>query len=342
MSLPKRILFSANDPGGAHAIAPVLLACKKEGSALLGIATGPARAIFAEYGLECIDGAAVGDEAIYASVDAFTPELFLAGTSGGQSIDKKILEHIRGRVRSVYILDFWNNYWQRFSEKEHDFKYLPDVICVMDESAKTEMIAERFSLEHIEVTGNPYFAHFADAIGAAEEDAHQILFISQPIAETANRPGFEKIGFDEFDVLRGLQQALKGTPESYVLRIRLHPREDAKKFESYMNERTVLSGEPLLDRALSSAGLIVGAFSPVLMQAAAAGKQVLSFQPGLTGEDPLPSNRLGLTRRVTSEAELEACLQEYAAGGRPGAPGDIGNLLPKDATERVLSVLETS
>src|SRR5207248_11353111 len=67
---------------------------------------------------------------------------------------------LKGHVPSVYVLDFWSNYWQRFSDSGKDLKFLPEKICVMDNAAEEAMIAEGIPPDRIAVTGNPHFEDF--------------------------------------------------------------------------------------------------------------------------------------------------------------------------------------
>lgn len=298
----KRVLWSAGDPGGKNAIMPVV-------EALI----------------------ARGDE---ASENLASPDVFLAGTSASpDSQDKKFLER-HPEVPSVYVLDFWGNYRVRFLTSEGAL-LIPNVLCVMDEEAKKGAIAEGIPAERIVVTGNPYWDHFADGITRDGEDKHRILFISQPVRAGVG----ERYGFDEYTAVTDVIAAMGALPARYRLGIRLHPLDEPHKYDTYLNERVFLV-EGTLEENISAAGLVIGMFSPVLMQAAAAGKPVLSYEPDST-VDMLPTNRLGLTRRATSSQELRDTLARYATGRHAGAPVAIERYWPKGATERVLKVIDT-
>src|SRR3989344_5478552 len=135
-----KVLFSANDAGGANAIAPVIASLAGKGAELHGALSGPAQDIFAASGIPFTAGFSA------------SPEIFVAGTSAGDTPDKRIMRELTG-TPSLYVLDFWLNYWQRFSTTgKKDFAYLPTRICVMDEIAKGEMIAEGFPPERLIVT----------------------------------------------------------------------------------------------------------------------------------------------------------------------------------------------
>lgn len=321
------VLCSAHDPGGANAIVPVLRALAHRGSRLHGVVTGPARDIF------------LARNVSFFAESPSSPDIFIAGTSAGESSDKRILRELDG-VPSVYVLDFWLNYWQRFTTEAKDFTHLPTRICAMDNIARDEMIAEGFPPEKIVVTGNPHFDHFADAITRDKEDPERILFVSQPLKDVANMPGFSSIGYDEYVVIRDLAHTLETLPTGYHVAIRLHPKEPREKYAEYLGSRVMRDPEETLEQALSRAGLVIGMSSPVLIQAAAANKRVISYEPGLIGTDPLVSNRLGITAYVGGAKVLSQTLALYAQGEWAPPTRLPRNAWPSGATERVVEVID--
>ncbi|MDO8561477.1 MAG: hypothetical protein Q7S05_01480 [bacterium] len=327
MSSPKRILFCAKDAGGANAIAPVVAALAEEGASLQGVLVGPAQDIFSAARMR------------FTSQTASAPDIFIAGTSAGDSPDKQIMKTL-GSAPSLYVLDFWLNYWQRFSTAgEKDFAYMPTRICVMDDVARQEMLAEGFPAERLVVTGNPHFDHFADSITRENEEKERILFVSQPLSSVANMPGFSPVAYDEYATLKDILQALGTLPEQYYVSLRLHPKEPADKYAEFLGPRVRRAPEKTLEEALSGAGLIVGISSPVLMQAAAAGKRVLSYEPELSGKDPLVSNRAGVTTRVESKKELADAMAAYARGEWLFITRSLREVWPLGATERVVAAV---
>ncbi|PIR83416.1 hypothetical protein COU19_00445 [Candidatus Kaiserbacteria bacterium CG10_big_fil_rev_8_21_14_0_10_56_12] len=318
------VLVAAQDPGGANAVAPVAEALVRRGHTVVATVEGAARDVFLRRNLplgNCND-----------------PSVVLLATSGGESVEKRVTEQLRGTVPTIAVLDFWSNYWQRFSSPgTKDFAYLPDVVCVMDTVARDEMIADGFAPEHLRVTGNPHFDHFADGITHEKEDAHRVLFISQPIREDALVPGFPPAASDEYEALETTIAAL---PSTHRLCIRLHPREPADKYERYLGDRVQIALEPTLEEALSVSGLVVGVASQVLLQAAAADKKVLCYEPVLEGPDELVSNRIGVTTRIESPEELRAALHQYAEGKWPYQTKPVHEVWPAGATERVIVVLD--
>src|SRR3989338_10870616 len=313
-----KVLFSAHDAGGANAVLPVLAALGDMGAELHGVLSGPAQDIF------------TASRIPFPAGPSAAADIFIAGTRGGDTPDKRIMRELGG-TPSLYVLDFWLNYWQRFSTTgEKDAALLPTRICVMDDIAKEEMLAAGFPAGRLVVTGNPHFDHFADGIARNAEEKGRILFISQPLRSSAALP------FDEFSVLSDLRSALETLPEEYYISIRLHPKEERGKFDAHLSPRVRLAGEATLEDAMSASRLIVGMVSPTLIQAAATGKRVVSYEPGLVGTDSLVSNRCGVTRRLLTAAGLAAELGDYAAGHPAPATEDFRKFWPSGATERVV------
>ena len=315
-----RVVVSAQDPGGANSVVPVAEALMRRGEEVVARAEGAARGMFEARHIPS------GTES--------EPSVVLLGTSGGESIEKRVTTEMRGKVPTIAVLDFWSNYWQRFSSPGvKDFAYLPDRVCVMDDVAKEEMIAEGFPPERIAVTGNPHFDHFADGITREHEDPKRILFISQPLRIDGAKPGFTPPALDEYAVLEAIRDAL---PQNCTLSIRFHPRDIPDKYDSYLNDRISIASEATLEEALSKSGLIIGMATPVLMQAAAAGKKVLCYEPVPNEPDEMVSNRVGVTTRIGSPEELAKALKEYAVGKWPYTNRPMREVWPAGATERVV------
>jgi hypothetical protein len=337
MNSPKRILASANDPGAANAIAPVLRALIDRGDVVLGIVTGPAEVILQEWNIPFQSAIDYSRETLTQCIDTFAPDIFVSGTSVGYSIDKQILDYVKNQIPSVYVVDLWNNYTQRFSIDGSDLAYMPRTICVMDDIAYDTMIGEGFPLDVLRITGNPYFEHCAKNISCTDEDLQQILYVSSPISSDINA-GLDNPGFDEFTVLNAIIEAISGT--DFFISIRLHPRDDPEKYNHLLSSVVRINTTGSTDEAVSRARIIIGAFSSVLLQALIAGKVVINYQPATNAPDPLLSNRLGLTHRVTTVDELHGILQELIKSKALSAPIDSTRLFMPNATANVIRVLD--
>lgn len=149
----------------------------------------------------------------------------------------------------------------------------------------------------------------------------KILFLSQPIKALNETKVHTIFGYDEFVALKDLLHTLaeiysEDKPfllKSIYLKIKLHPKENFTKFDHLFREIIVPKGiiisqdsESDLDQLLADYPIIVGMNSAALFLASLKGKIVISYQPKLDpSQDPLVSNRLRLSKLVTSKSELK-------------------------------------
>ena len=103
-----KLLASANNPGGANALLPVVRLLLNRGNEVLVVLEGSARDIFRNAGLGFQDATNWTDIEIKELFLINEFDLFLAGTSMGATIDKKLLLECRKKqISSIYILDSW-------------------------------------------------------------------------------------------------------------------------------------------------------------------------------------------------------------------------------------------
>ncbi|MEK7584591.1 MAG: hypothetical protein AAB490_05075 [Patescibacteria group bacterium] len=322
------LLVAASNPGGANAVMPVARELMRQHDVVC-IIEGTAREVFEKGGVPYVDVSTVSDKGILDLLDARKVVFFLYGSSIGATIEKKLLTECSKRsITSMALVDFWSNYWQRFSTGKKDFAYMPEFICVIDDMMKQQMLDEGFQEGTLLVTGNPFFDHFADGITTNHEDRTLILIISQPLQELEQYEGGNPFGYNEHEVLRGITSILKEFPE-FKPKVRLHPRDQKGKYNGveYDNED--------LTSSLSKAGIVIGMNSMVLFQAAIAGKIVISYQPHLK-QDVLVSNSMGLSILVQRPSELRTLLRRYA-DGRLQAPRKADESIIPHATKNVVS-----
>lgn len=320
------VLVSADNPGGANAIVSVV----KKLSQYTAYVSGAAKDVFRAADLEFIDADSLSEQELIEKIKEQNFDLFFAGTSMGDTVDKKLLPWCKeNKIPSVYVLDFWSNYRIRFDE------VLPDYICVMDEKAKEEMVAEGFAADSVIVTGNPYFDHFIDGITTDNEKHDQILFVSQPLDGL-------NYGYTELEVLNDLAEIISQNDLSFELIVRFHPRDDKNKYDNIITEFDFVSvDDKSIAESLSRAGLVVGMNSILLFQAAVAGKKVISYQPNLNRKDVLVSNDLGLSELITDKDELVVILKKYFDGSDNLKNEQINEVVVPNATENVLNFIQS-
>ena len=362
------VVAVAGDPGGAEALAPVLERLLGDGR--VRPALFPYREairLWEARGLRAapLTGALSRDAARDLLAREQAKALVTGSSVNPDQLERVFIAAARDLgIPSLSILDFWTNYRRRWADPAGDLSDLPDIIAVMDDRARAEMVAEGFPAERIEVTGQPAFdrlprmrAGFTrgrrDAVrkglGLAPGEAF-VLFASQPVSslsgESAENPLFP--GYTERSVIPAVIRALdrighaEGRKIACVLRP--HPREKAGDLRRWKGEHIrvlVQEGGDRLETAMA-ADLVTGMTSVLLLEACYLGTPVVSIQPSPRLPDPLPSNRDGLSRAVYSEGEIEPVLQEmlcrrgvreeYRKRLRSASPGG-------DATARVVQLI---
>lgn len=301
-----KILISAQDPGGAQAIIPVIKELIIQGHEAIAIIDGPACVLFDQHAIPYEKGSVYTNEELKARINEIDPGAFLAGTSGSyDSIDKRIIKELGTTVQRLYVMDFWNNYRLRFQFSKDDPFLFETMIAVIDEKMRDEMIKEGFPADSIKVTGSPYLEYCTEHIPPERENPAKLLYISQPVSELA---GFED--YNELLVLKRLAHLITKLPENYTLLVRPHPRESTAKFSSYMSERIQLSQSTSLEEDLAGSHTVIGLFSPVLLQAALLRKNVISYQWGPHKGSFFPLELADLLSIVSDDETLRACILE--------------------------------
>ena len=362
------VVAVAGDPGGARAVAPVLEELRAAGRVRVqALAYRQALALWTQRGIACeplaedLTAAAIG-----ALLREARPALLLTATSANKvDLEKLFIEQARLlAVPSLTVKDFWSNYAMRFSDAAGRLCYVPDRIAVMDELARTEMIAAGFAPECLVVTGQPAFDDLAACRAAfgpdqrreiraglpLEADELFVLFASQPFAEVygSAENSVAQLGYHEALVLGALREALAQLVRQHdrrvTLVIRPHPREQAEAFAAPADAgfRTLVSTGGDSRQFVMAADLVVGMTTVLLVEACYLGCPVVSLQPGLRQPDCLPTNRSGLSRPAYTLAAIAPLLEEmlFDPAARATARARLAHLAHEGgATRRVADLV---
>ncbi|MDQ7831830.1 MAG: hypothetical protein RDU30_08860 [Desulfovibrionaceae bacterium] len=175
------VLCAMHDPGGALALAPVLRL----------VPPGWADVFAGEWARDMLRRQGVAARPLHKDVspqeaeallDGCAAQALLTATSWGGDAEQALRNAARRRrLPSVTVLDFWSNYRMRFRHADVPIESMPDLICVMDEGTRQEMIGEGFAASRLVVTGQPHLeALFADGCAPACGPTDRLLFLSQP------------------------------------------------------------------------------------------------------------------------------------------------------------------
>ena len=343
----KKILFFSRDPGGANCIIPLY----KRIEADKNIQPHLYCRDFAcqKYREKSLSFKNINRELNHItprSIENFLkrkrPNLIITATSSDDNTERFFWRAARKlNIKTLAILDQWMNYKDRFSDDYREYpkdkKHLniPDIICVMDEYAKGEMVGQGFPSENIKVTGQPYFEEISKEIERfnhkkkkkirksfnIEDGLLLISFASEPIIENNPKDPL-KYGYTELTILESLLKALKKnidkTGRKIALIIKLHPKnidgifDNLIKKYSFGTRAKIIVNKTLPPRDLIlSSDFVLGMSSMFLIEAAILKKPIMSIQIGLKGEDPFVLSRIGRTKTVRDQKTLDNELQEF-------------------------------
>ena len=346
----KKVLVFSRDPGAVNVVIPIykkLSTIESIQVDLYGKDTALIR--YREQGFVGIDIATVAST---LSVDILVNflvnskyDLIVTGTTSDDVTDVMLWEAaFQAGIRSVAILDQWMNYTYRFTYERLRFPgkdvrlILPDIVCVMDDYARNEMLLEGFPEERLVVTGQPYFETVQAEAGmlstqekesllsglGIEEDEIVVTFASEAIAESVDTA--RHLGYTQLSILEVLIPVLEklscGQCRAIVLVIKLHPRNDLELFAKYHaykgNIKIVLAQEVSSRVLIGISTVIVGMSSMFLLEAVCAKRPIVSVQVGLVSENPFILARRGLVTTVVDKESLEAVLLDIIVTGKQG------------------------
>ncbi|HEX9880285.1 MAG TPA: hypothetical protein VGB25_08845 [Candidatus Binatia bacterium] len=341
--------MTVQDPGAANVTAPVAARLMGDGkTALTVLCLRFAREVFRRFGVpyrELHDYGLRRQSAAAAAriLAAESPDLVVVGTNEEpQSLDRWLTVTAKARgIPVVSILDYWCNYSQRFSgpSGEERFLYLPDLVFVMDEQARDEMISEGFPAEGLFISGHPYLEVCQGQSGRLSEDergrfrrslgvpggGRLLTFVSETFGWTYDSSyRFKPVSGSRERTIIVLEHLLRAVTEIvkekglevFILN-KLHPKNSLGQFawiQSLALPFPVRSVKRLDNSTLvQSSDLVVGMTSMFMLEAAVLGVPTLHVVPREIEEGFL--GRGTRARRLArTPAELRKELLDFLAG----------------------------
>lgn len=335
-------MAAAQAAGGANALFPVIKELRFRDQVQVTVAAHrEAAQVFRREGVgyQEVKPPAGSDQELndvaYAFLEQVTPGILLLGTSWGPSLDKALLRSAQARrIPSLAVLDMWSYYRERFTDPISGHLCLPTKIAVMDQLAFDQAVQAGLPRRSLIITGQPYlhevatrlrkpeFCQQAESLRRAwlggdrqQEDMCVVLFASEAFAEDFGPHTPYYRGYTEVDALEGLAETVQriedGTDHRVMIVIKLHPEQTtgSLRMGPRATQRSihVVTEQPAWPCILA-ADVIVGMTSMFLIEAALAGKPVISFQPGVREKDFI-GTQIGLIPTVSSAQELVTILK---------------------------------
>lgn len=314
----KRILFCAQDPGGANAIAPLIRRIAEKGLMRYDIfAAKYAVGVFQKNGIKrIIDCSQSSHEDLQRLYDKVSPHVIFSGTSEGHCLEKEITRIASRRgAKTISIIDSWMNYSKRYSSAKNprDLLYITEIICVNDEFMKRECVKEGIPPENLKITGNPYLAESVKKIKrrAGRKNKDNLLFISQPMPHG---------GTNQYSLVKDLVN-FPSIRQFKDITVRPHPKEsESRKYLEIAMQHKVPSIKvdytSDIYKLINNSDLIIGISSIILFECAISGKVVISYQPHQKSveNDALVNNRISLSYKAYKKSDFYGLLSRYRNG----------------------------
>jgi CDP-Glycerol:Poly(glycerophosphate) glycerophosphotransferase len=371
----RKVLLFSRDPGGTNAVLPLIEPLRVRGNDVVVYGKDAALSIYHRSNVDCTDIHDAIPSGTVEETEAFVlklrPDLIVTGTSSEDFTERHLWKAAeKAGIASFAVLDQWTNYRLRLVPEGEDSTngnvneralVTPSFFFIMDELAKEEMSALGIDRKRLVVTGQPFFDYVRDtgerfAPHEVEELRRELtgnrggmvfVFASQPITSIHRQNGMaeDHWGYTEQTVLKGLMTCLRKLVEDLETRltlvIRLHPKDKPDAYAEVLS--TAQPVNVIFDREtdsallLKAADLVIGMFSMVLLEAAILERPFISVQIGLKRQNPLILDRIGLTRSIVTNDQLEKALREVLNGQQqtgPDLPFEFG------AAERIVQYLE--
>jgi hypothetical protein len=327
------VRFAARDPGGANVLAATLQAAGPRLPFTYDIWTMPrATPTFTRLGLPTRE--LPEDVPLSTLADSWPrparPQVLVTATSHYPGFEPALWS-LAGAAGcpSLAVLDSWVNLGERFRHGR------PSAVGCIDDEQAAALAGLGFSPPQLVRTGHPWLSLLARAAPVPPRSptaALVVLFVSEPIASDVAAGVNSPFGYDELDAFAVLhsacaQRARRG--RAIDMRIRFHPYEQPDVFRERVAAWPAVPGLRVVSvpasepapLSLADADVVAGIGSILLLEAFAAGRPVVSLQPGTRRGNIFVAGQRGVTPTVEDPARAEAIL---------------GPLLDEDAARQAL------
>lgn len=283
-----KILVAYDDPGGGLAVSSVVRRIAETREADLAVYSGKPSLKFLK-GTDLKINELKSDltfEEASAIIDREVPDILLTATGGGGAEQQLRNVAYKRNINSFVVLDFWKHYARRWMYADYEISKMKDIIFVMDENVKIEMISDGFPENQIVVTGHPYLELlFSEESYVSNSRAgfHSYLFLSQP-SDTIGLKDYKKHPVEE--IIKQLKKHSRSTGKNLLLYVKLHPLETISdellkivmECDGIGVRVFVVDAENDLNELLKMCNTVIGYNSIALFEAEARGKRVFSLE----------------------------------------------------------------
>ncbi len=299
-----KIYFYCADPGSFYAAEPIYDDMKGEGKDCIWIFDGwcseKKKGV-----LDFIEGVVFRDA--IAEIDA-SNSCIMIGIQANFALSTQMMDLCRDEgFFTICLFDGWSNYLINFQDQSDQSIHLPDLVFIMDEAAKKDLVREmshvigddRF-FERVIITGHQGIERAVSMIRNMPEETIQSLrcrfnpegknLLLIPLGPVEKDFGYLDdgspfLGFNEFTMLKYFFEKMDYR-DSKIL-IKAHPRNDVGIIRRFVSESISSAGydyefvdDDDLNSLIAIADEVVGMTSTVLVVALKCGRKIKSLQIG--------------------------------------------------------------
>ena len=325
----RRILALSKDHGSVQAIAPVVAELKAKNYSVSLFLSQGRHSVAAMFGLNC---EMFDEQAFSAAPEKYIAKVFdevnaaLLLTGSSLAIGERpetpeqyaIKEAGRRNIPSIVVLDYWGMYEERFCSNDGsiDPTLIPNMLCVLDNRCKEDLLLLGVPPERIVITHNPWLD---SVVGDAKKQpppskllnnqGWRVLFISQPLKKftEADDPSLQH------ELVESLVNALpQAWQQRHQVLVWKHPSEPMERWRSANRFNSpnveVCVTDERGSTLLAHVDLVVSVHSTVAFEALHLGTPCLSLRMGL----PVPhlyADELGLSKIISTHEYLQTFLR---------------------------------
>jgi spore coat polysaccharide biosynthesis predicted glycosyltransferase SpsG len=288
----KKILLAFDDPGGGLVVSSLLNELKKIDSSELTVYSGKLSEKFLkDFPFKKLSSDLTESESEQI-IDEIKPDMIITATGGGRAEQELRNIAFRENIKSIVVLDFWKDYKRRWKYASYKLNEMKDIVCVMDELTKEEMVSDSFPEDKLFVTGHAYLDKLfnsKDSVetekqgnGILKENKVDILFLSQPLSI---------IGVVDYKIhpletcIQAVSELKEFDGKKLSLKIKPHPIESEldeisillKKLSSKKIEISITEVDEDLNKLIGEADIVIGYNTIAMFEARAMNKRTISL-----------------------------------------------------------------
>lgn len=355
-------LIYAHNTGGAEVLTPLVLRMSSsEGTPMDVIANEPARAVFRRAGVEHTALSELASppldlaraRRIVSSLGSTWAVLGVANRRDPANACLTLACREQG-VPTIGFMDNWLN-WDEMGEGPGDFQYAPDILAVMDECARGELVSRGFPEDRIEMVGHPHLessahihrARHSDYLSPGDLEASVWLVVSQRVhrdRSLKDNLGLLDTRLDGEELVTILThaagEARKRDRRDVLIVLRPHPieRKVDREWEAVEGVTVRVDGTTSIEPLLSVSDTVIGLYGMPMLLAFYMSRRTISLA-GIFGVENPCIDRYQFFEQADSPTDLFTLLSDQSQSLEAAMMSPMQKALVTGSIDRCMALL---